>query len=112
MFNAQRHVHGPTHFTDDEAASYSPTLRHITRTLEEITGALRIYQIAFGESNPHMHTHLIPRYDDLPSEHLVFGIADFNKAVASGAQPDVPKSEALAIVDKLRASLKGWLPPR
>jgi diadenosine tetraphosphate (Ap4A) HIT family hydrolase len=110
MFNTQRHVHGPAHFTDDEAASYGPTLRHITRTLEEITGALRIYQIAFGESTPHMHTHLIPRYEDLPSEHIEFGIGDLNKAVASGAQPGVPEEEVLVMAENLRAALKASPP--
>jgi len=62
MLHPQRHVQGPAHFTDEETENFGPVLRHLTRTLEKVTGALRIYVVAFGESVPHMHAHLAPRY--------------------------------------------------
>ncbi|NQW18779.1 MAG: diadenosine tetraphosphate hydrolase [Chloroflexi bacterium] len=111
MFNAQRHVQGPAHFTDEEANAYGPVLRHISLVLEEVTGALRIYQVAFGESTPHMHSHLIPRYADLQPEHAAFGIADLNRAVSGGTLPGAPENEALAVADKLREALKASPPP-
>ena len=66
MLISQRHVAGPAHFDDREAASFGPTLRHLERTLEELTGALRIYTAAMGESHPHFHCHMVPRYAETP----------------------------------------------
>ncbi|NQW20301.1 MAG: HIT family protein [Chloroflexi bacterium] len=111
MFNTQRHVQGPAHFNDEEAKAYGPVLRHISRTLEEVSGALRVYLVAFGESTPHMHSHLIPRYSELPSEYAAFGVADLMRGVASGAVPGVPEEEALAMANKLRDALKASPPP-
>ena len=111
MLHAQRHVQGPAHFTDEEAAAFGPVLRHLSRKLEDVTGALRVYQVAFGESSPHMHAHLIPRYSDLQPEYTAFGVADLNRAVASGAVPGVPEDEALAMAAKLRDALKADPPP-
>jgi len=42
MLIARRHVGGPAHFNDQEARSFGPTLRDISKRLEEETGALRI----------------------------------------------------------------------
>ena len=33
------------------------------RVLLEVTGALRIYSAALGESSPHFHGHLVPRFE-------------------------------------------------
>jgi diadenosine tetraphosphate (Ap4A) HIT family hydrolase len=111
MLNAQRHVQGPAHFNDEEAAAFGPVLRHLTRTLEQVTGAPRIYVVAFGESNPHMHSHLIPRYSDLPSEHTAFGVADLMRGVAGGDLAGVPEEEALAMAAKISDALKASPPP-
>jgi diadenosine tetraphosphate (Ap4A) HIT family hydrolase len=106
-----RHVQGPAHFNDEEAIAFGPVLRHISRTLEVVTGAPRVYLVAFGESNPHMHAHLIPRYSDLSPEYTAFGVADLNRAVASGSEPGVSEEDVLAITAKLRAALKSDPPP-
>ena len=111
MLHTQRHVQGPAHFTDEEAKSYGPVLRHITRALEEVTNTPRVYVVAFGESTPHMHAHLAPRYADLPSNQVAWGVADLFRGVANGTQPGVPESDALAVADKLRAALKAGPPP-
>eukprot|EP01043_Picozoa_sp_COSAG02_P042082 COSAG02_NODE_3546_length_6583_cov_2.799661_5_plen_222_part_00 len=83
MFYSQRHVQGPAKFNSDEAANFGLAVRHIEQKLEELTGALRIYTVAFGESTAHLHAHLIPRYDGLAPgasedklfEGYAFGIA-------------------------------------
>lgn len=111
MFHTQRHVQGPAHFTDEEAASFGPILRHFCRTLEKVTGVPRVYIVAFGESTPHMHAHLAPRYANLPTEHIAFGAADLYRSVAGGKQPGVPEEEVLAVVQKLRDALKASPPP-
>lgn len=83
MFYSQRHVQGPAKFNSDEAANFGLAVRHIEQKLEELTGALRIYTVAFGESTAHLHAHLIPRYAGLAPgasadklfEGYAFGIA-------------------------------------
>src|SRR5262245_43948841 len=62
MLISKRHVGGPAYFNDREAANFGPALRHFEKTLEEVTGALRIYTAALGESHPHLHCHMVPRY--------------------------------------------------
>jgi diadenosine tetraphosphate (Ap4A) HIT family hydrolase len=111
MFHTQRHVQGPAHFTDEEAVAFGPVLRHISRKLEEVTGAPRVYLLAFGESFPHMHAHLIPRYSDLAPEYTAFGIADLSRAVMSGAEPGISEEDALAMAAKLREALEADPPP-
>jgi diadenosine tetraphosphate (Ap4A) HIT family hydrolase len=111
MLHTQRHVQGPAHFNDVEAASYGTVLRHLTSTLQQVSGAERIYVIALGESYPHMHAHLVPRYANLPKEFSAFGIADLFRAVADGRQPGASETEALAMAERLRRALE-TNPPR
>ena len=54
----KRHVPGPAHFDDTEARAFGPGLRHFSKALEEVTGALRIYMAAMGESHPHFHCQI------------------------------------------------------
>ena len=64
----RRHVPEPAAFSDAEAASFGPTLRFFESVLRDITGALRIYTVAMGESFPHFHGHLVPRYAETISQ--------------------------------------------
>jgi len=68
MLIARRHVAGPAHFDDREAAVFGVALRHFERVLEQVTGALRIYTAAMGESHPHFHAHMVPRYTTMPRD--------------------------------------------
>jgi histidine triad (HIT) family protein len=111
LFCTHRHVQGPAHFNDEEATAFGPVLRHISRTLEDVTGAPRVYLVAFGESYPHMHAHLIPRYSDLSPEYTAFGVADLARAVKSGAEPGVSEEDVLAVTAKLQEALKADPPP-
>jgi diadenosine tetraphosphate (Ap4A) HIT family hydrolase len=111
MFNTQRHVQGPAHFNEEEAKAYGPVLKHVTRALEIVTGAPRIYIVAFGESTPHMHSHLVPRYQEMSSDFAAFGISDLYRQVASGSRPGVDEDDALSIAKKLREQLKACPPP-
>ena len=56
MMIARRHVPGPAHFDDAEARAFGLALRHFERVLEEVTGALRVYTAAMGESSPSSQT--------------------------------------------------------
>lgn len=112
MFHAQRHVQGPAHFNDAEAASFGPVLRHVTKALEEVTGAPRVYFVAFGESVPHMHAHIAPRYASLPATSAAFGIADLYRSVAKGEAKGATAEEAMGVALKLKQALAKNPPPR
>ena len=84
MLHSQRHVGGPAHFDDAEAANFGPALRHFERVLEEVTGALRIYTAAMGESFPHFHGHMIPKYKEMPFDAKAMAVFDLQRRAAAG----------------------------
>lgn len=83
--HSQRHVGGPAHFDDAEAASFGPILRHLEKLLEEVTGALRIYTAAMGESFPHFHGHMVPRYASMPGDAKAWGVFDLQRQANEGS---------------------------
>jgi diadenosine tetraphosphate (Ap4A) HIT family hydrolase len=84
MLITRRHVPGPASFDDREANSFGPTLRHLQRVLLEVTGALRIYTAAMGESSPHFHAHMVPRYALMPKDAKAWAVFDLQRAAAAG----------------------------
>jgi diadenosine tetraphosphate (Ap4A) HIT family hydrolase len=80
----RRHVPGVAQFDEREAASFGPTMRHLQKILLEVTGALRIYVAAMGESSPHFHAHLVPRYASMPRDAKGFAVFDLQRAAAAG----------------------------
>jgi len=103
----QRHVGGPAHFDDREAAAFGLALRHFERVLERITGALRIYTAAMGESHPHFHAHLVPRYAEMPRDARAWSVFDLQRAVGAGElaiDRDAVARVAQAFAEALRAA--------
>jgi diadenosine tetraphosphate (Ap4A) HIT family hydrolase len=95
----KRHVGGPAHFDDTEARAFGVALRHFERALEDVTGALRIYTAAMGESHPHFHAHMVPRYATMPKNAKAWGVFDLQRAAAAGeiepaSAADVSRVEA------------------
>jgi len=110
MLISQRHVAGPAHFDDRETASFGPTLRHLTRVLERVTGALRIYTAALGESYPHLHAHMVPRYAQMPNDAKAFGVFDLLRA-AGGGEIRVDEGEIARLSAAYEAALRAEPPP-
>src|SRR5262245_29622111 len=79
----KRHVGGPAHFDDREAAASGPALRHFERVLERVTGALRVYSAALGESHPHFHAHMVPRYATMPRDARAWSVFDLQRAAGA-----------------------------
>jgi diadenosine tetraphosphate (Ap4A) HIT family hydrolase len=111
MVNSQRHVPGIAHFDDGEAASFGPAFRHFSRVLEEVTGALRIYTAAMGESFPHFHAHLVPRYEQMPNDAKAWAVFDLYHATQQGEVP-VDEAEVARVADAYRKALQQNPPPR
>lgn len=107
MLVARRHVPGPAHFDAREVASFGPTWCHLQRVLLEVTGALRIYTAAMGESSPHFHGHLVPRFAQMPKDAKGWAVFDLERAAKAG-EVQVDASEVarvrLAFEDALRSN--------
>lgn len=110
LLSTQRHVPGPAHFDDVEAATFGPALRHFAWVLEEVTGALRIYTAAMGESFPHFHAHLVPRYATMPNDAAGWAVFDLYRATQAGAVP-VDEAEVARVAEMYRAALAQRPPP-
>ena len=110
MFHSQRCLHSPASMNASERASFGPCLGHVMQKLEEATGVDRIYQVAFGESFPHLHAHLIPRWPDKP-ETFAWAVADHYRGTADGSIEMADEAETAAMNDKLKAMLEADPPP-
>jgi diadenosine tetraphosphate (Ap4A) HIT family hydrolase len=106
MMISKRHVAGPAHFNDREATAFGLSLRHFEIVLERVTGALRIYTAAMGESYPHFHAHMVPRYQTMPREAKAWGVFDLERAVRSG-ELSVDRNEIARISGAYQRALAG-----
>jgi diadenosine tetraphosphate (Ap4A) HIT family hydrolase len=61
-----RHVAEPTELREDEAARYWSELLQVGRALEEHLQPVKLNYDLLGNSLPHLHAHVIPRYADDP----------------------------------------------
>ncbi|HVY30238.1 MAG TPA: hypothetical protein VHB79_26960 [Polyangiaceae bacterium] len=110
MMVARRHVPGPAQFSPREAASFGPTWCHLQRVLLEVTGALRIYTAALGESSPHFHGHLIPRYERMPKDANGWSVFDLERAAKAG-EVVVDPADVADLTNRFRAALAIAPPP-
>lgn len=108
----QRHVGGPAHFDDAEARAFGLALRHFEKKLEEVTGGLRIYTAAMGESHPHFHAHMVPKYASMPKDAKAWGVFDLQRAAGAGEIPPVDPNEVKRISEAYRRVLAEAPPPR
>jgi diadenosine tetraphosphate (Ap4A) HIT family hydrolase len=61
-----RHVTEPTELSEPEASGYWAEILGVARALIEIYEPLKMNYETLGNSLPHLHTHLIPRFTDDP----------------------------------------------
>jgi diadenosine tetraphosphate (Ap4A) HIT family hydrolase len=61
-----RHVAEPTELSPEEASAYWLEVLHVARALETHLKPVKTNYNMLGNSLPHLHTHVIPRYADDP----------------------------------------------
>jgi diadenosine tetraphosphate (Ap4A) HIT family hydrolase len=71
-----RHVAEPTELNEQEAAQYWKELLHVGRALEQVLEPVKLNYDLLGNSLPHLHTHVIPRYADDPKPGWPFPFPD------------------------------------
>jgi diadenosine tetraphosphate (Ap4A) HIT family hydrolase len=65
-----RHVADPAEMSDDEARNYFSEVVEVGRLLNAVFQPAQLNYLTFGNSVPHVHTYLLPRYLDDPSPGL------------------------------------------
>lgn len=110
MMVSQSHGAGPAHFSDREAESFGPSLRHLERVLEQVTGALRIYTASMNESFPHFHCHMVPQYEKMPNDASAWEVFDLFRATGEG-EISVDQGEVGRITAAYRDALAKDPPP-
>ena len=105
----RRHCPEPASFNDAEARSFGPTLRYFEGVLREITGALRIYTVAMGESFPHFHGHMVPRYAQTPGDVKTYGVFLLSERAAKG-EVQVDEAEVTRICEAFKARVASGVP--
>lgn len=93
-----RHVAEPTDLDADEAAAYWRELLRVGRALEEHFEPVKLNYDILGNSLPHLHTHVIPRYADDPKPGWPFPFPETDP-------PPHPEAELRTDVGALRVLL-------
>jgi diadenosine tetraphosphate (Ap4A) HIT family hydrolase len=70
VFRGSRHVAGPCDLTDDETVGYWRAIRAAVRAIQDVFEPCHVNYQQLGNSVPHLHTHVLPRYDPAP-EHML-----------------------------------------
>ena len=88
----------PTQLTDEEAAAYGREVLLVGRALEQVLQPVKLNYDLLGNSLPHLHTHIVPRYADDPRPGWPFPFPDPDP-------PPMPEEILMAEVEALRGSL-------
>jgi diadenosine tetraphosphate (Ap4A) HIT family hydrolase len=94
-----RHVNEPTELDDAEAAGYWAEVLKVAAALQRVYKPLKMNYETLGNSLPHLHTHLVPRFTEDPRPGQPFPL--------SSVTPDakIPESVLLAEAAELRSLL-------
>src|ERR1700758_3244310 len=94
-----RHITEPTELNDAEASGYWAEVLTVARALTDMYKPLKMNYETLGNSLPHLHTHLIPRFTDDPRPGQPFPL--------TAQQPDtkIPDTQLWPDAKKLRSLL-------
>jgi diadenosine tetraphosphate (Ap4A) HIT family hydrolase len=97
-----RHVADPTELSADEAAAYFAEVLKVARAIEAHYKPIKMNFEMLGNSLPHLHTHVVPRYldDGSPGQP-----ATFMRNVAAMPDVKIPEEVILRNAASLRVLL-------
>jgi diadenosine tetraphosphate (Ap4A) HIT family hydrolase len=93
-----RHVAEPTELTDAEAAVYGREVLAVGRAIEAAFAPVKMNYDLLGNSVPHLHTHVVPRYADDPRPGWPFPFPEADP-------PPIPEDRLQADVALLRSKV-------
>ena len=97
-----RHVVEPTELSEDEATLFFAELLHAGRAIERVFEPVKMNYDILGNSVPHLHVHLVPRYADDPRPEWPFPFP-------AEDPPPPPAEQVLADAERLRAAAQALL---
>jgi diadenosine tetraphosphate (Ap4A) HIT family hydrolase len=92
-----RHVVEPTELTAQEAMRFWAEVLHAARAIEAVFEPVKMNYDILGNSVPHLHVHLVPRYADDPRPEWPFPFPEEDP-------PPFPDAEVRADGERLRAA--------
>jgi diadenosine tetraphosphate (Ap4A) HIT family hydrolase len=99
-----RHVNEPTELTAEEASGYWQDVLTVARALMEHYAPIKMNYETLGNSLPHLHTHLVPRYaEDDPAPGRPFPLLPL-----TGSEPTIDDEQLWSDAKALRK----LMPPR
>ena len=100
-----RHVADPTELSDEDAAAYWLETLRVSRALERFYRPIKLNFDTLGNTVPHLHTHVVPRYaiDENPGGPARFMMSDKK-------HPPIPEARFREEVAALRAMLATQAP--
>jgi diadenosine tetraphosphate (Ap4A) HIT family hydrolase len=96
-----RHVAEPTELSAEEAVRYWLEVLQVGRAIESAFGAVKMNYEVLGNSLPHLHTHVMPRYSEDPRPGWPFPHPE-------DPPPPHPEDELRRDVEALRSALAGY----
>ncbi|WP_405057016.1 HIT domain-containing protein [Kribbella sp. NBC_01505] len=96
----QRHIVEPIELADEESAGYWLETMTVARALMAYYQPLKMNYETLGNTSPHLHTHLLPRYVEDPRPGQPFPLL-----AQKGREPQIPEERFLTEVKGLRAML-------
>lgn len=96
-----RHIVEPYELTEAEAAIYWQAVTTVARGLAEYYRPLKMNYQTLGNTVPHLHTHLLPRFTEDPAPGRPFPLLPQN-----GSEPPIDASTLTADADSIRALLR------
>ncbi len=66
VFWRGRHVADVTELTEEEMTAFTLELRRVARAIEAVYRPDKLNLLTLGNTLPHLHTHIVPRYIDDP----------------------------------------------
>lgn len=104
VFWRGRHIVDPMDLTESETCGFADEVRLVSRGIDQAYRPAKLNYLTLGNSLPHLHTHIVPRYfdDPDPGRPPLFMMAD-------QAWPLMPEAEYVRQLDHLRASIRRFI---
>jgi diadenosine tetraphosphate (Ap4A) HIT family hydrolase len=94
-----RHIVEPTELSEEEASAFWRELLIVGRALEDALEPVKLNYNILGNSVPHLHVHVIPRYAEDPRPEWPFPFPE-------EPPPPFPDVELRALADVIRQHVK------
>jgi diadenosine tetraphosphate (Ap4A) HIT family hydrolase len=91
-----RHIPFINELDGPEAATFGPTLAHVTDILKRLTGADIVYALVFGDHIPHLHVNIAP--------HRTGDAVTGGASIVDPAAPALPPEDHQRFLSRLRAT--------